>query len=71
MYFPFFKPQTGGKRSATQPQTICSEFPLSGFIIQRGDEKSRRRYIIRQKMRKNPRWANHRGFSLGVWKEER
>ena len=28
MYFPFFKPQTGGKRSATQPQTICSEFPL-------------------------------------------
>ena len=27
MYFPFFKPQTGGKRSATQPQTIYSEFP--------------------------------------------
>ena len=27
MYFPFFKPQTGGKRSAIQPQTIYSEFP--------------------------------------------
>ena len=28
MYFPFFKPQTGGKRSAVQPQTIYSEVPL-------------------------------------------
>ena len=28
LYFPFFKPQTGGKRSAAQPQTIYSEFPL-------------------------------------------
>ena len=28
MYFPFFKPQTGGKRSATQPQTIYSEVPF-------------------------------------------
>ncbi len=27
LYFPFFKPQTGGKRSAIQPQTIYSEFP--------------------------------------------
>ena len=27
MYFPFFKPQTGGKKSATQPQTIYSELP--------------------------------------------
>ena len=27
VYFPFFKPQTGGKRSAIQPQTIYSEFP--------------------------------------------
>ena len=27
MYFPFSKPQTGGKRSAAQPQTIYSEFP--------------------------------------------
>ena len=27
MYFPFFKPQTEGKRSAIQPQTIYSEFP--------------------------------------------
>ena len=27
MYFPFFKPQTGGKRFAAQPQTIYSEFP--------------------------------------------
>ena len=33
MYFPFFKPQTGGKRSAAQPQTIYSEFPynIQGF----------------------------------------
>ena len=29
MYFPFFKPQTEGKRSATQPQTIYSEFPYN------------------------------------------
>ena len=28
MYFPFFKPQTGGKRSAAQPRTIYSEVPL-------------------------------------------
>ena len=28
MYFPFFKPQTGGKRFAAQPQTIYPEFPL-------------------------------------------
>ena len=28
LYFPFFKPQTGGKRSAVQPQTIYSEVPL-------------------------------------------
>ena len=27
MYFPFYKPQTGGKRSAIQPQTIYSEVP--------------------------------------------
>ena len=27
MYFPFSKPQTGGKRSAIQPQTIYSEVP--------------------------------------------
>ena len=27
LYFPFSKPQTGGKRSAAQPQTIYSEFP--------------------------------------------
>ena len=27
LYFPFFKPQSGGKRSAVQPQTIYSEFP--------------------------------------------
>ena len=27
MYFPFFKPQTGNKRFAAQPQTIYSEFP--------------------------------------------
>ena len=27
MYFPFFKPQSGGKRFAAQPQTIYSEFP--------------------------------------------
>ena len=27
VYFPFFKPQTGGKRSAIQPQTIYSEVP--------------------------------------------
>ena len=27
LYFPFFKPQIGGKRSATQPQTIYSELP--------------------------------------------
>ena len=27
MYFPFFVPQTGSKRSAAQPQTIYSEFP--------------------------------------------
>ena len=29
MYFPFFKPQTGNKRFAAQPQTIYSEFPYS------------------------------------------
>ena len=29
LYFPFFKPQTGGKRSAAQPQTIYSEFPYN------------------------------------------
>ena len=34
MYFPFFKPQTGGKRSAAQPQTIYSEFPsLHGHAL--------------------------------------
>ena len=27
VYFPFFKPQSGGKRFAAQPQTIYSEFP--------------------------------------------
>ena len=27
LYFPFFKPQTGGKRSAVQPPAIYSEFP--------------------------------------------
>ena len=27
MYFPFFEPQSGSKRSAVQPQTIYSEFP--------------------------------------------
>ncbi len=27
MYFPFFKPQAGGKRFAAQPQSIYSEFP--------------------------------------------
>ena len=27
MSFPFFKPQTGNKRFAAQPQTIYSEFP--------------------------------------------
>ena len=38
MYFPFFKPQTGGKRSAIQPQTIYSEFPLySKYGIHRED----------------------------------
>ena len=26
MYFPFFEPQPGSKRSAVQPQTIYSEF---------------------------------------------
>lgn len=27
MYFPFFIPQAGGKRSAAQPKTIYSEVP--------------------------------------------
>ena len=31
MYFPFFKPQSGGKRFAAQPQTIYSEFPYIYF----------------------------------------
>ncbi len=31
MYFPFFKPQSGGKRFAAQPQTIYSEFPMICF----------------------------------------
>ena len=33
MSFPFFKPQTGNKRFAAQPQTIYSEFPLIIPII--------------------------------------
>ena len=35
VYFPFFKPQSGGKRFAAQPQTIDSEFPLiiAGWVI--------------------------------------
>ena len=27
LYFPFFEPQSGSKRSAVQPQTIYSELP--------------------------------------------
>ena len=38
MYFPFFKPQHGSKRSAVQPQTIYSEFPK--------DEKSAYFYFL-------------------------
>ena len=33
MYFPFFKPQSGGKRFAAQPQTIYSEFPKLVFSL--------------------------------------
>ena len=28
MYFPFFRPQSGRKRSAVQPQSMDSELPL-------------------------------------------
>ena len=32
MYFPLLKPHSWGKRSAAQPKTICSEFPLFLFF---------------------------------------
>ena len=32
VYFPFFKPQSGSKRFAAQPQTIYSEFPKENFL---------------------------------------
>ena len=34
MYFPFFIPQHGGKRSAVRPQTILSEFPHKKGCLQ-------------------------------------
>ena len=38
MDFLFFKPRRWGKRSAVQPQTICSEVPKAG--TGKGNEKS-------------------------------
>ena len=46
MYFPFSKPQSGGKRFAAQPQTIYSEFPkLSPIIIQRPEDFYNKKFL--------------------------
>ena len=56
MYFPFSKPQTGGKRSAAQPQTIYSEFPKEKWRTAGG---------------KDPLLGRVDGFQIGPRKKER
>ena len=41
MYFPFFKPRTGNKRYAAQPQTIYSEFPKGNRVAEMRKSGSR------------------------------